>query len=534
MKKNLILLLLTTFSCPACAGPAREQLGGWDSGLRPPGAAPARAGMDTFSDFVRGSARPFPRLYPEQGIVTYSNSALENFTQVIGSARLVGLGEVAHGLHDIQQLRTQLFQYLVQEHKFRAITVESGLIEGLLVERFIQGDGSVSLNTALSRGFTHGMGAFEEMRDLLLWMKDYNAAQSGESAKVHFTGFDLSVLGDTLSVPLKPLAGYLEKVDPEYARGDFKNTLALAERASSLTRKVEAAYLAAGASIIEPDYLDGYTTISFEQLTKAEQAALENGTGALLANLKAKERTYISMSSENEYRDNYRLAEVARLSMNDLRARQVHAPIAFFDKCLSTLEAAGLLSSLTVDYSHLLNLQDPAQVKEYQLGRNSREIASAENIQWTERAYGKTLVYSHNGHLVKTAGTGGDDNGSVSFGVLLNDRYGKDYVLIVSDVDHYTDRTGKPLTEFAGAAVTATRDCNNCLEKEIVKLEEPFSGFLLDIRGARGGAAAYLAENRELRFQNFFVPYVLASAFDGLFYQTSMTEGFHLNLKVAP
>lgn len=86
----------------------------------------------------------------------------------------------------------------------------------------------------------------------------------------------------------------------------------------------------------------------------------------------------------------------------------------------------------------------PAQVKEYQLGRNSREIASAENIRWTERAYGKTLVYSHNGHLVRTAGTGGDDNGSVSFGVLLNDLYQKDYVLIVSDIDHYTDRAARP------------------------------------------------------------------------------------------
>lgn len=171
MRKNLLLLLLASFSGTACAGPAREQLGGWGNGLRPPEAAPSRAGMDAFCDFVRSSARPFPRLYPEQGIMTYSSSALAGFTPVIGAARLVGLGEVAHGLHDIQQLRTQLFQYLVQKHKFRAITVESGIIEGLLVERFIQGDWSVSLKTALSRGFTHGMGAFEEMRDLLLRWK---------------------------------------------------------------------------------------------------------------------------------------------------------------------------------------------------------------------------------------------------------------------------------------------------------------------------------------------------------------------------
>ena len=531
MHRYLVPLLLVLLSGTACAESARRQLGGPDENLSLPMPVPARAKTATFNDFVVSSARPFARLSPEEGTLAYDNSAIINFAPLVGTARLVGLGEVAHGLHDVQQLRTQLFQYLVRNHKFRAITLESGLTEGFLVERFIQGDQSVSLNTALSKGFTHGMGAFEEMRELLLWMKDHNSAQSGEAAKIHFTGFDLSALGDTLSVPLTPLAAYLEKVDPEYARGDFKNTLGLAERASALTRKVEAAYQAAGASIIEPDYLDGFTTISFEQLTVNEQAGLEAGINALAGRLKANKNGYTALSSEKEYQANLRLAEVARLSMNNLRSRQAHAPIAYFDKCLSLLGAAGLLAPLTIDRSHLLDLNNPAQVKEYQLGRNSREVYSAENIKWTEAAYGRTLVYAHNGHLVKGMSPGGDNAGSISLGALLGEQYKKDYVLIVTDLDFYTDRSGKPLAEFAGAAITPTKDCNQCLEKELFKLQEPFSGFLLDIRSAEGGAAQYLMKGREMRFQNFFVPYVPASSFDGLFYQASMMEGFHLDLK---
>lgn len=531
MRTNLILLLLAVFSGAACAGPARGQLGGWDRDFSLPVPVPARAKTETFNDFVVSSARPFARLSPAQGTPEYADSAIKNFLPLIGAARLVGLGEVAHGLHDVQQLRTQLFQDLVKNHKFRAVTLESGLVEGFLVERFIQGDQSVSLNTALSKGFTHGMGAFEEARDLLLWMKDHNSAQSAESEKIHFTGFDLSALGDTLSVFLEPLAAYLGKVDPVYARGDFRNTLGLAERASGLTRKVEAAYQAAGASIIEPDYLDGYTTVSFEQLTVNEQAGLETGINELLGRMKAGKNGYTALSSGKEYQANLRLAEAARLSMDNLRSRQAHAPIAYFDKCLSLLEAAGLLPQLTIDRSHLLDLNDPEQVKEYQFGRNSREIYSAENIKWTEAAYGRTLVYAHNGHLVKGMSPSGDNAGSISLGALLDERYKKDYVLIVTDVDFYTDRAGKALTEFAGAAITPTKDCNQCLEKELVKLREPFSGFLLDIRDADGGAAQYLMKGREMRFQNFFVPYVLSTAFDGLFYQSSMMQGFHLDLK---
>ena len=49
------------------------------------------------------------------------------------SARLLGFGESNHGLHDHPQFRNRLFKYLVEKHGFRAISLESGILESRIV-----------------------------------------------------------------------------------------------------------------------------------------------------------------------------------------------------------------------------------------------------------------------------------------------------------------------------------------------------------------------------------------------------------------
>jgi erythromycin esterase-like protein len=57
---------------------------------------------------------------------------------IIGGATIVGLGESAHGVHEFPKLRNALFAHLVEQSSFAAIALESGVLEGLIVESYVQ------------------------------------------------------------------------------------------------------------------------------------------------------------------------------------------------------------------------------------------------------------------------------------------------------------------------------------------------------------------------------------------------------------
>jgi erythromycin esterase len=90
--------------------------------------------------------------------------------------------------------------------------MESGLVEALPVNDWVNG-GPGDLTRLLRRGFTYRMGACEEIRDQLLWMRERNAV-----APVDLFGIDAL---DGLISPLSGLAllsDVLEPADPALAR----------------------------------------------------------------------------------------------------------------------------------------------------------------------------------------------------------------------------------------------------------------------------------------------------------------------------
>ena len=54
---------------------------------------------------------------------------LRAFAPVVGSSRVVALGESTHGAHEPLAFRNRLFRYLVEQHEFTAIALETGLPE---------------------------------------------------------------------------------------------------------------------------------------------------------------------------------------------------------------------------------------------------------------------------------------------------------------------------------------------------------------------------------------------------------------------
>lgn len=105
------------------------------------------------------------------------------------SVELLGFGEALHGAEDILILRNRLFQRLVEVHGYRAIAIESSFPRAHVVNDYITGCESASYEDMQDIGFSHGFGRLDANRELIEWMRCYNANPS-HRVKVNFYGFD--------------------------------------------------------------------------------------------------------------------------------------------------------------------------------------------------------------------------------------------------------------------------------------------------------------------------------------------------------
>ncbi len=101
---------------------------------------------------------------------------------------LLALGEPTHGESAFLQIRNEIFLSLAA-HGYRAIAVESDQAAGLVADDFVRGADGVTLEHALTEGFSHGFGAYPANRDLLVRMREWNAGRPA-AERLAFHGFD--------------------------------------------------------------------------------------------------------------------------------------------------------------------------------------------------------------------------------------------------------------------------------------------------------------------------------------------------------
>ncbi|WP_225729515.1 MULTISPECIES: erythromycin esterase family protein [unclassified Nocardia] len=101
---------------------------------------------------------------------------------------LLALGEPTHGIEAFPELRNDLLRELVSRHGFRAIALESDCLAGMLVDDYVT-TGRGDLDDVLARGFSHNFGALRANRELVCWLRDYNAGVA-PADRVRFHGFD--------------------------------------------------------------------------------------------------------------------------------------------------------------------------------------------------------------------------------------------------------------------------------------------------------------------------------------------------------
>src|SRR5690242_10361104 len=99
---------------------------------------------------------------------------LEPLARLIGDdARVVAVGESAHGAHEFYALRHRIIRCLVERMNFTALVWESGFPEGLMVDDFILGRRQ-DRDRVLADGMTMHMGRCREMGEILDWLRGHN------------------------------------------------------------------------------------------------------------------------------------------------------------------------------------------------------------------------------------------------------------------------------------------------------------------------------------------------------------------------
>ena len=344
----------------------------------------ASATHATLDDWIAREAAPFsvdsPRTF---------NAAVEKVIASLGdSVELLGFGEALHGGKDILILRNQLFQRLVEAHGYSAIAIESSFPRARIVNEYVAGRGPASYEAVQDTGFSHGFGRLDANRELVEWMRRYNADPS-HRVKLQFYGFDspTEMMGsDSPSQVLHFVLDYLASIDSASAQEHRERIDRLLGQDSNWENP---------AAMMDPTKSIGLSPAA---------TALRIETEELISELRIRRPELVAKSDESRYLEAAQYASVARQLLN------YHAALA------------GKSSERVVE---LLGMRDALM---------------ADNLAYMvsrERGRGKVLAFAHNSHLQRGKSQWQLGTNLLTWwpaGAHLNEMFGPHYAVIGSAV----------------------------------------------------------------------------------------------------
>lgn len=300
----------------------------------------------TLDDWIAGEAIPFSVDSPAT-----VNAAVDQMIAAVGdSVALLGFGEALHGGEELLLLRNRLFERLVTTHGYSAIAVESSFPKGYIVNEYIAGRVPATYAAVQDAGFSHGFGQLAANRELVEWMRQYNA-DPAHPVKLHFYGFDspTEMTGtDSPHQVLHVALDYLAALDPH-------GTQPRRQRIDGLLG-AEAAW-ENPAAMMDPTKSIGLS---------AEATALRIETEDLIMHLQIRRPELVAKSDKARYLDALQHAVVARQLLT------YHAALARpADE--RTAELLGIRDAMMAD--------------------------TLAHIVVRERDHGKVLAFAHNQHL---------------------------------------------------------------------------------------------------------------------------------------
>jgi erythromycin esterase len=300
----------------------------------------------TLDNWIQHEAIPFSFDSSE----TFNASIDKVIASLDDSVELLGFGEALHGGEDILMLRNLLFQRLVETHGYSAIAIESSFPRAREVSDYVAGRGPASYEALQDTGFGHGFGRLKANRELVEWMRRYNADPI-HCVKLRFYGFDIPGLAAGIASPRQVLhfvLDYLVSIDSASGMAHRQRIDSLLGSDSDWENPV---------AMADPTKSVGLSPAA---------AALRIATEDLITELRTRRPELVAKSDTDRYLEASQYATVARELLN--------------------FHAASARKSDEL-YARLLGIRDALMADNltYIVGR--------------ERGRGKVLAYAHNSHL---------------------------------------------------------------------------------------------------------------------------------------
>ena len=284
---------------------------------------------------------------------TFNASIDKVIASLDDSVELLGFGEALHGGEEILMLRNRLFQHLVETHEYSAIAIESSFPRARLVNEYIAGRGPASYEAVQEFGFSHGFGRLDANRELVEWMRAFNADPE-HRVKLRFYGFDspTEMIGsDSPAHVLHFVLDYLASIDSDGIQVHRDRIDQLLGQDSDWENP-EASF--------DPTKSIGLSPAALKLRIETED---------LITKLRLRRPELVAKSDERRYLEAVQYATVARQLLN------YHALLA---------RTSGKPDDRIVE---LLGIRD---------------LMMADNLMYMvsrERGRGKVLAFAHNSHL---------------------------------------------------------------------------------------------------------------------------------------
>lgn len=111
------------------------------------------------------------------------------FLDEISNARLIGLGEATHGTKEFFQMKHRIFQYLVENHGYKAFVFEMDMAEAMIFNDWVQHRTDGDITALMREKMIFWTWRTAEVRTLLEWMRTYNNGKT-EEEMIGFYGVD--------------------------------------------------------------------------------------------------------------------------------------------------------------------------------------------------------------------------------------------------------------------------------------------------------------------------------------------------------
>lgn len=138
--------------------------------------------------------------------------------ELIGTARVVLIGESSHGTHEFYAARAEITKWLITEKGFNAVAAEADWPDAYRVNRYVRSLGEDQTPEEALRGFERfpaWMWRNTVVRDFVGWLRWHNGRCAADGRRqTGFYGLDLY----SLHRSMQEVIAYLDTVDPKAAQ----------------------------------------------------------------------------------------------------------------------------------------------------------------------------------------------------------------------------------------------------------------------------------------------------------------------------